>query len=80
MVVFFCCKGVPAREVVDRLGYTYRAATSLVSSFRAKLSADPTGSFFFVGSSPGLNISQETTRAKSVIIEMRKKYYSVPAN
>lgn len=71
-------EGAPAQEVADRFGYTYRAATSLVSAFRARLNADPTGSFFFVESTPGRKISQETTGAKSVIIDMRKKYYSVP--
>lgn len=71
-------EGAPAQEVADRFGYTYRAATSLVSAFRARLNADPSGSFFFVESTPGRKISPETTGAKAVIIEMRKKYYSVP--
>lgn len=71
-------EGAHAQEVADRFGYTYRAATSLVSSFRLKLNTDPTGSFFFVENTPGRKISPETTGAKAVIIEMRKKYYSVP--
>ena len=71
-------EGAPAQEVAYRFGYTYRAATSLVSAFRARLNADPSGSFFFVESAPGRKVSPETTGAKAVIIEMRKKYYSVP--
>ncbi len=71
-------EGAPAQEVADRFGYTYRAVTSLVSSFRIKLSTDPAGSFFFVEKTAGRKISAETTGAKAVIIEMRKKYYSVP--
>ena len=70
--------GVPANEVAGRFGYTYRAFTSLVSSFREKLSGNPSGTLFFVENTPGRKISPETLGAKSVIIDMRKKYYSVP--
>lgn len=68
----------PAHEVAADFGYTYRAFTSLVSSFRDKLSNDITGSFFFVENRPGRKISSGTNEVKSFIIEMRKKYYSVP--
>ncbi len=71
-------EGASAQEVADRFGYTYRATTSLVSSFRIKLSVNPTGSFFFEEKTPGRKVSPEATGAKAVIIEMRKKYYSVP--
>ncbi|MCX6278541.1 MAG: hypothetical protein NT004_10630, partial [Bacteroidetes bacterium] len=70
--------GNPAHEVAERFGYTYRAFTSLVSSFREKLGQNPSGSFFFVELTPGRKISSETLGSKSVIIDMRKKYYSVP--
>jgi len=68
----------PAHEVATHFGYTYRAFTSLVASFKNKLSADPTGSFFFVEYRPGRKVSSNTNEARSLIIEMRKKYYSVP--
>ena len=68
---------ISAHEVADRFGYTYRAFTSLVSSFRGKLSQNP-HSLFFVENTPGRKVSTETLGAKSVIIDMRKKYYSVP--
>ncbi len=68
----------PAHEVASRFGYTYRAFTSLVASFRNKLEADPTGSFFFVEHRPGRKVSSETDQIKLLVIEMRKKYYSVP--
>ena len=70
--------GNPAHEVADRFGYTYRAFTSLVSSFREKLGENQSGNLFFVENTPGRKISAETLGAKSVIIDMRKKYYSVP--
>ncbi|HJZ41499.1 MAG TPA: transposase [Bacteroidales bacterium] len=71
-------EGIPAHEVADRFGYTYRAFTSLVFSFRKKLGVNPTSAIFFVQNTPGRKISVVTIGAKSVIIDMRKKYYSVP--
>ena len=68
----------PAREVAREFGYTYRAFTSLVSNFRNKLDKDPSGSFFFVKHQPGRKVSSETKDARSIIIDLRKKYYSVP--
>lgn len=68
----------PAHEVATHFGYTYRAFTSLVAIFRDKLRADPTGSFFFVEYRPGRKTSPATNEVKSLIIEMRKKYYSIP--
>jgi hypothetical protein len=67
-----------AQEVADHFGYTYRAFTSLVSSFREKLGDVNSGSIFFVEHTPGRKTSAETVGARSVIIDMRKKYYSVP--
>lgn len=68
----------PADEVASQFGYTYRAFTSLVASFRNKLKDDPTGSFFFLEYRPGRKVSSQTDQIRSLIIEMRKKYYSVP--
>ena len=70
--------GNPAHEVADHFGYTYRAFTSLVYSFREKLGENPSDSLFFVENTPGRKTSGETLGAKSMIIDMRKKYYSVP--
>jgi len=70
--------GSPAREVAERFGYTYRAFTSLIYSFREKLGNNLSDSIFFVENTPGRKTSAETIGAKSVIIDMRKKYYSVP--
>lgn len=68
----------PANEVANYFGYTYRAFTSLMATFRDKLRDDPTGSFFFVEYRPGRKVSSNTNEVKSLVIEMRKKYYSVP--
>ena len=71
-------EGATAREVADRFGYSYRAMTSLITWFHKKLDKDPTGSFFFVASKPGRKVGANTNQAKAIIINLRKKYYSVP--
>jgi len=53
-------------------------AIPLVATFRNKLNNDATGSFFFVEYRPGRKTSPATHEVKSLIIDMRKKYYSVP--
>ena len=68
----------PAHQVAQRYGYTYRAFTSLVTTFRRKIIMNPRDSIFFIENSPGRKVSAETNDAKSLIISMRKKYYSVP--
>ena len=69
---------MPAQQVAKEFGYTYRAFTSLVATFRKKLKDDPSGAFLFVENQPGRKISMSTDQVKTHIIEMRKKYYSVP--
>jgi hypothetical protein len=68
----------PAQEVAIRFGYTYRAFTSLVATFRRKLEADPSGSFLFAEHRPGRKASSSADEVKALVIAMRKKYYSVP--
>ena len=74
----FFMEDTPARECAERFGYTYRGFTSLVSVFRDKLSTDPAGSFFFVENKPGRKVSERTDSVREIIIDLRKKYYSVP--
>jgi len=71
-------EGVTAREVADQFGYTYRAMTSLITAYNKKLDKDPTGSFFFVENKAGRKVGSGTNQAKTAIINLRKKYYSVP--
>jgi len=68
----------PASEVAPLYGYTYRAFTSLVATFKNKLRDDGSGSFFFVEHHPGRKVSVATDQVRTVVIDMRKKYYSVP--
>ena len=69
---------LPARQVAKQFGYTYRAFTSLVASFKEKLKDDPAGSFLFVKHQPGRKTAQSTDQVRTHIINMRKMYYSVP--
>ena len=71
-------EGSTAHQVAARFGYTYRAFTSLVALFRIKLSEGMTSNMFFVETHPGRKVSHQTLDIKSIIIGMRKKYYSVP--
>lgn len=68
----------PASEVAVRFGYTYRAFTSLIAYFKEKLSNNPSGSFLFSENKPGRKISSQTNHIKTTIVDLRKKYYSVP--
>ncbi len=71
-------EGQTANQVARRFGYTYRAFTSLVATFRIKLSDHMNSSMFFVENHPGRKEAEGTLDAKSIIISLRKKYYSVP--
>jgi hypothetical protein len=71
-------EGKTAQQVSEQFGYTYRAFTSLAAFFRKKMASDMSSSLFFVENQAGRKISEEAQDARSMIIEMRKKYYSVP--
>ncbi|MDT8442532.1 MAG: transposase [Desulfuromonadales bacterium] len=67
----------PAREVASRFGYTYRGFTTLVSDFRGKLKEENTHDYYFVERKKGKKRSELTDEASKVVIDLRKKYYSV---
>lgn len=68
----------PAREVASRFGYTYRGFTTLVSDFRAKLKEENTHDYYFVDRKKGKKRGELTDQASKVVVDLRKKYYSVP--
>ena len=67
----------PAREVAMQFGYTYRGFTTLVSDFRDKLKKEDTHDYYFVERKKGKKRSERTDEAGRIIIDLRKKYYSV---
>jgi IS30 family transposase len=68
---------IPAREVAMQFGYTYRGFTTLVSDFRGKLKKENTHDYYFVERKKGKKRSKQTDQASGIIIDLRKKYYSV---
>lgn len=67
----------PAREVAAKFGYTYRGFTTLVSDFRGKLKEENIHDYYFVERKKGKRRSAHTDQASRIIIDLRKKYYSV---
>lgn len=73
----FFIDGRPAAEVADRFGYTYRGFTTIVAEFRKQLKGDNISGLFFSEKKRGRKRTSEMTAAKSIVIELRKKYCSV---
>jgi len=67
----------PAKKVAMRFGYTYRGFTTLVSDFRNKLKKEDTHGYYFVERKKGKKRSEQTDEAGQIIIDLKKKYYSV---
>jgi len=70
-------EGRKAAEVARKFGYTYRGFTTIVSEFRKKLKNNPEEDPFFYHRPKGRKKSSQTTGARKLILELRKKYYSV---
>jgi len=69
---------LPAKQVANKFGYTYRAMTSLIADFRKAKKVNPDEELFFQLKSPGRKVMPENNLAASMVIELRKKYLSVP--
>ena len=67
----------PAIEVAEKFGYTYRGFTTLAYSFSKKLKEGYSEELFFKEFKKGKKPSKNRIQTKEIIIEMRKKYYSV---
>jgi len=76
MRLFFVEKE-PGKIVAERFGYTYRGFTTIVSDFRKKLKSDLKQDPFFYDRPKGRKVGQRTRTAENLIVDMRKKYYSV---
>jgi hypothetical protein len=74
----FFLEDMSGHDCARQWGYSYRGFTSLVATFRKKLQDDPNGKFFFVELKPGRKVSQRTDSVREMVIDLRKKYYSVP--
>ncbi len=68
---------VPAKDVAQRFGYTYRGFTTICSNFRADLKASQHGDLFFKVSKKGRKTTDRVSMVKADVIGMRKLFYSV---
>lgn len=63
--------------VAERFGYSYRGFTTIVSDFRKKLLKAQDQDPFFVDKPRGRKTGSTARGAEQIIVDMRKKYYSV---
>ena len=73
----FYFEKVPAKDVANRFGYTYRGFTTICSNFRANLKAGHLGDLFFKESKKGRKTTDRVSMVKADVVDMRKKFYSV---
>jgi transposase len=73
----FFIEGAPAKSVAKKFGYTYRTVTSLIDDFRKNLSDKNVDDLFFAERHKGRKASVSNNEVKSIIVEMRKNFYSV---
>jgi len=66
------------KKVAEKFGYTYRGFTSLLEDFRKKIKHTPNEDPFFIVRKKGRKEGMDKNDAESIIIELRKKYYSIP--
>lgn len=74
----FFVEQLPAKEVAERFGYSYRAFTSLVADFRKRRKEKPDDEPFFQVKKPGRKERSQKSSIVSMVVELRKKYLSVP--
>lgn len=71
-------ENIPAADIAKRYGYTLRAFTSLVATFRKKREEDPDTELFFQEKKPGRKTGSKEVSIEAKVIELRKSYLSVP--
>ncbi len=67
-----------APEIAQQFGYTLNSFYSLIRDFKKKLAKDSQGSFFFAAHQRGRKPKDATGKITSMILNLRKKYLSVP--
>lgn len=67
-----------ARYVAKQFGYSYRGFTSVVSDFRKTLMYEQNDKLFFQVKQKGRKEAPGTNQIKTIIFDLRKKYYSIP--
>lgn len=68
---------IPARQVAEEFGYTYRGFTTIVSEFRKMLNTLKGQDPFFYEKPRGRKPSENIKNIRGMVISMRKKNYSI---
>jgi transposase len=66
-----------AKEVAEKFGYSYRAFTSLITDFNARVKQDEFKEPFFVERKAGRPPKANQNEIKEIIIKLRKKNFSI---
>jgi transposase len=66
-----------AKEVAEKFGYSYRAFTSLITDFNARVKQDEFKDPFFVERKAGRPPKANQNEIKEIIIKLRKKNFSI---
>lgn len=74
----FYVEKCPGEEVAKRFGYTLSSFYSLTRDFKKNLAHDNPVQHFFISRVTGRKPKDETNEAAQLIIDLRKKYLSVP--
>jgi len=67
-----------AEEVAKRFGYTLSSFYSLTRDFKKNLLQDKPAQSFFIPKTTGRKPKAETNKINQLIVDLRKKYLSVP--
>ena len=73
----FFVENKTAKEVAAKFGYTHRGFTTIVGNFRKDLRTKQPLELFFIEKKVGKKRTKEFDGAKKIIVDLRKKYYSV---
>lgn len=74
----FYVEKCPGEEVAKRFGYTLSSFYSLARDFKKNLSQDKPALFFFTPKTTGRKPKTEADKINQLIVDLRKKYLSVP--
>jgi len=66
-----------AKDVAAKFGYSYRGFTTIIADFRKKLKENNGEALFFQPSKKGRQVTEHVATAHQIIIDLRKKFYSV---
>jgi len=70
-------EGKSTKEVAEKFGYRHRGFTTILTMFNNRIKNGEAENLFFKPTKKGRKVSQKVKDAKSMVVELRKKYHSV---